>query len=139
MTKIFLDTNIWLRFLLQDNQQAKHCVDLIKAIESGWFKAYLSNIVLLEINYVLHKIYKIEKKQVAEDIKTLLKTRDITIIEQTNSKLALNYYSRTGIKYSDCLIASQINKNLILCTYDQDFTSFKNLSIKTPDQLLKLI
>lgn len=37
MTKIFLDTNVWLRFFLYDNDQFASVEKLITAIEEGKF------------------------------------------------------------------------------------------------------
>ena len=58
--KVFLDTNIWLRFILKDSKkQFLDTKKFIEQIEEGKFRAYTSAIVFLEINFVLSKIYKI--------------------------------------------------------------------------------
>lgn len=135
MTKIFLDTNVWLRYLLQDNRNSKSCGELIQAIEAGKFRPYTSTIVLLEINYVLTSLYKIPISRVAKDIRIITKTRNLTIIEKTNFPEALNLYQKTKIKLADCLIATQLPTNSILVTFDKDFKKVPKLAIQTPKYL----
>src|SRR3990167_4309159 len=106
MKKLFLDTNIWLRFILEDNEQAKDCRQLIIQIEAGKWRVYTSTIVLLEINYVLGSVYKIKQSQVIDDLEAILKTRNLTLIEKTNFVFALKLYRQTKVKLSDCLIAA---------------------------------
>lgn len=135
MKKLFLDTNIWLRFILEDNEQARVCRELITQIERGKWRVYTSTIVMLEINYVLSSVYKIKSKQVLEDLESILKTRNLTLIEKTNFSQALKFYRKSGIKLSDCLIASQLPPKMILVSYDQDFRKLP-VAIKTPAELI---
>lgn len=134
--KIFIDTNVWLRFLLADvERQYQECLALFSKIEEGKFKPYTSTVVVLEINYVLTSLLKIKKTSVLKDIKTILKTRNLTLIEKTNFEKALKIYQKTNIKFTDCLIASQLPITTILCTFDQEFRKIKNLKVATPYDL----
>lgn len=136
MRKVFLDSNIWLRFFVQDNAQFDSVQKLLSAIESGQYLPYTSAIVLLEITYVLKTAYKQSKNKVDEYLKSICATRNITIIDKTSKKAALRTLEENGIKFSDCLIASQIPKGEILVTFDRDFDKIKNVSSKTPAELL---
>ena len=135
MKKIFLDTNIWLRFILEDNNQAKDCRELITQIESGKWRVYSSTIVMMEINYVLSSVYKIKRGEVLNDLAAILKTRNLTLIEKTDFESALKFYRQYGIKLSDCLIATQLPKKMILVSYDQDFKKLP-VAVKTPKDLI---
>ena len=135
MKKLFLDTNIWLRFILEDNEQAKDCRELIAQVEAGKWRVYTSTIVMLEINYVLSSVYKIKRSEVLRDLEAILKTRNLTLIEKTDFNQALKFCRQFGVKLSDCLIAAQLPKKMILVSYDQDFKKLP-ITVKTPANLL---
>lgn len=134
--KVFLDTNIWLRFLTADNETLyQKCLSLFENIERGRIKPYTSTIVLLEIHFVLAKIYQISKENILKDLSVILKTRNLTLIEKTNFPKALHYYQKYQVKLADCLIASQLPKTTTLCTFDQEFKKIKEIKIATPQDL----
>lgn len=136
MIKIFLDSNIWIRYFLQDNSQFEEVDKLIIAIEEGKFSSYISAIVLLEICFVLQRYYKYPKNNLEPYLQAVLKLRNLTIIEKTNTSKALSYFHEHNTKFSDCLIASQIPKDMILVTFDKEFDKVKDISSKTPIELL---
>lgn len=134
--KVFLDTNIWLRFLTADNEALyQKCLSLFENIERGRIKPYTSTIVLLEIHFVLAKIYQISKENILKDLFVILKTRNLTLIEKTNFPKALYYYQKYQVKLADCLIASQLPKTTILCTFDQELRKIKEIKIAIPQEL----
>ena len=134
MTKIFLDSNIWLRYFLKDNNQFESVEKLLNSIEEGKYLPYTSSIVLMEIAFVLSRLYKKLNKEIITCLEAILETRNITILEETDSKIAFSYYKELGIKFSDCLIASQIPKDMIFITYDSDFPKIKSLNVKNPSE-----
>ena len=134
MTKIFLDSNIWLRYFLKDNNQFESVEKLLNSIEEGKYLPYTSSIVLMEIAFVLSRLYKKLNKEIITCLEAILETRNITILEETDSKIAFSYYKELGIKFSDCLIASQIPKDIIFITYDSDFPKIKSLNVKNPSE-----
>jgi predicted nucleic acid-binding protein len=137
MKKVFLDTNIWLRFLTADEpNQFQSCCQLLERIEEGKIRAYTSVIVLLEIIYTLTSYYKIARKQVIEDVKNLLATRNLILIEKTNFATSFDLFSKHQVKLADCLIATQVPKGALLCTYDQDFKKIKGVVSSTPQEIL---
>ncbi|MEK7127468.1 MAG: PIN domain-containing protein [Patescibacteria group bacterium] len=136
MRKIFLDSNIWLRFFLKDNDQFESTQKLIVATEEGRFKPYSSAIILLEVAYVLKSVYKLPAEKIIEMLDSICELRNVTIIEKTNSKMALKFMEKFNIKYSDCLIASQVKKDIILVTFDREFSKIKGLNCQTPSQIL---
>lgn len=138
MKKVFLDTNVWLRYLVADDAEAfEDCKKLIDLINQGKLRPYSSDIVFLEVNYVLLAFYEIEKDKVISDLNDLTKTRNLTLLEKTDFDQAMKLYEKTNIKLGDCLIASQIPEQVIFCSYDQDFKKFESLNWQTPQELLE--
>lgn len=138
MKKIFVDTNIWLRFLVADQQEKyEACKQLISLNEEGNFRGYTSTIVLLELAYTLSFFYKISKKEIIADIRVILATRNLTLIEKTDFPKSLLLYQKYNAKLADCLIATQLPKDVILCTYDRDFKKIKAIVSLAPEEIIK--
>lgn len=134
--KIFLDTNVWLRFYLKDERsQFESCQKIISQIEEGKFRAYTSSIVFLEISYVLRSVYSLPFNDVVKILESILEVRGITILNKTDTRQALDYYKKYKIKFTDCLIASQLPKDMILVSFDQDFSKIESINLKNPTNL----
>lgn len=138
MRKIFIDTNVWLRFLVADQKEKyEACRKLIELVEEGKIRTYTSTIVFLELIYTLASFYKIKQGQIMADIKDILSGRNLTLIEKTDFRKSLALYEKHKIKLADCLISTQLPKAVALCTYDADFKKIKNIISLTPDEVLQ--
>lgn len=135
--KIFLDTNFLLRFFLKDDPiQFEACKNLISQIEEGKFTVYTSGMVFLEISYVLKSIYKLPFSDVIDIMDSVFEIRGITIVEKTNTKLAFNFFKKYKVKFSDCLIVSQLPKKALLVSFDEELVKIKEIKVKNPQQIL---
>lgn len=138
MKKLFLDTNVILRFFLKDSKSQYQAVcKLFAEIEEGAFKPYTSSIVFLELNYVVRNIYKLPIEEVLEYIGAVKKMRGMTVIDKTDSDDAISLYKKYKIKLGDCFIASQLPKETMLLSYDADFKKIKEIRSQTPDEMLQ--
>lgn len=134
--KIFIDTNLWARFFIQDIQdQYEATKNLLALVEEGRFKIYTSTVVLLELQYILQKLYKLSFKEMIEVFEAIKRMRGITIIERTNFDLALQFYRKYKIKFTDCLIASQLPKNTVLVSFDEELSKIKEIKVKKPQEI----
>lgn len=130
-------TNILLRVFLKDiPSQFEQCQNLISDIETGKFQAYTSSIVFLESSYVLKGIYKIPFEEVLKILDAISDIRGLTIIEKTNTKKALEFYKAYKIKFTDCLIASQLPKDAILVSFDEELGKISEVTTKKPQDLI---
>ena len=138
MKKLFLDTNIFLRFFLRDNEnQYRDVCRLFAKIEEGNFKPYTSSIVFLELNYVVRNIYKLPIEEVLDYIRAVKEIRGMTVISKTSTDKAINLYKKYKIKLGDCFIASQLPDEAVLVSYDRDFKKIKEIKSQTPDEIFK--
>lgn len=134
MVKIFVETSVFMRFLTADDpQKFKDCVVFFEKIEQGKIRPYTSNIVILEILFLLTKLYKFPKAKVLRDLNQILSLRNITLIEKADTRRALKMFGQHNIKYADCLIITQIPPKTTLVTYDEDFAKLKAVKTATPD------
>lgn len=135
--KLFIDTNVWLRFFLGDvESQHQECVELFGKIERGNFRPYTSAIVILEIYYLLDKFYAVPTSTLWEFIEAVIETRNITIIDKTDTQSALALSKKSKRKVSDCFIVTQIPKGVTLCTYDDELKKLSNGAVKTPAEII---
>lgn len=134
MKKVLFDTNIWLRlFTDESSTQQEGAKKIITQVEQGKLLPYISNIILLEIAYTLKTFYKIKPNRVAEYLNTILQTRNLNIIEKTDSRKAYELFRKTRIKFTDCLIATQIKPGMKIITYDRDFVKLIPKQIAAPE------
>ena len=134
--KIFIDTSILIRFFTHDLQdKIVECERIFEIIKEGKIKPYISNVVYMELVFVLTRQYKFKKNIVVKALEDLLNIRNLTLIEKTNTKQALEFYKKNNIKYGDCLIATQVPKGVILVAYDKDFSKISSLKSITPAEI----
>ena len=139
MKKVFLDTNVFLRFFVpSDTEKHRASKELISYIEKGALRAYTSNIVFLECYYVLTSFYKTPRDQVVEIFTRISGMRNITIVEQSDTKQAIALWKQPSVKFMDCLIATQVGKGITLVTYDREFRKFPSLAVADPAEVLRV-
>ncbi len=134
--KIFLDTNVWLRFIVADNQkQYLASKNLITAIEAGKFKPYISNIVLLEIYYVLRSFYRVSKAKAINVLEKILQTREIVLLKKADMVQAIGWHQKYNLKLSDSLILTSLPKEVIFISWDKEFRKIPFLKAVTPEKI----
>ena len=139
MAKVFVDTSVFIRFLTKDDiEKYEDCREFLGKIEEGQIRPYISNIVVLEIQFVLIRGYKFPKKEVLKDIEEILSLRNLTLIERSDTKKALSLYKKYNIKYPDCLISLQCPEGAKIVTYDEDFAKLPGIHAAKPADFLKL-
>ncbi len=137
MIKVFLDTNIFLRFMVPENETSfQECERVASLAESGQLTPYTSSVVIQEIIYTLNRTYKFPRQEILSKLTLLFKLRNLTLLEKTNTPLAFTLFQKYNIKFGDCLIATQVPPKITICTYDPDFAKIPNLRSSTPSQLI---
>jgi predicted nucleic-acid-binding protein len=76
----FVDTNVFIRFFIKDDsEKAKGLQRLIHRARKGELTLYIIPVVVLEIVWVLEKVYKWPRRKVSELIQALLNTPELTL------------------------------------------------------------
>lgn len=131
---VFIDTNVFLRALVKEDEQAyQQCISFLKKTSEGKIKAITSTLVFLEINFVLLSFYKFPKEKVQQALESILDLPHLKIVDIFNMREAIEIYKETKIKFVDCLLASLLKKkDLKIVSYDLDFDKLnvKRLSPK---------
>lgn len=102
---IGLDTNVVIRYLMQDEpQQSARASAFIEQHLSTENPGYISLIVLVEIAWVLRSCYDIDREKIARTFRALLETRQLWIERADLVVRALRRYSENAADFSDALI-----------------------------------
>jgi predicted nucleic-acid-binding protein len=99
-----LDTNVLLRFLLQDDAaQAAAARRLIRAASESGTGLYVPVSVALELEWVLRSRFKMDKAAVVQTFFRLLETVELRFAAAGALEWALNRYEETGADFADCM------------------------------------
>ena len=123
---VFADTNILLRFILNDDVEMALMAK--SAIMSG--AIFVTTEVFAEVTYVLNRVYAIERNDIANillGLITLVSTDDTAVM-----KLAFSYYAETKLDFVDCILAAYHHVHgVAILTFDKKLNNF----IKRQDSL----
>jgi len=131
----YIDTNVFIRFFVRDDtEKAAGLERLIQKAREGELVLHIVPIVILEIVWVLEKVYKWPKQEVVELIKALLNTPELKVEMKNVVNQAVQLYEFTGIKFADALIACWVKKKggERICTYDKKHFKITGLAVEEP-------
>ncbi len=102
---IGLDTNILVRYIVQDEpQQAAAATRLIEGF-SPLAPGYVSTVALVETIWVLTVAYKTPKLEIISVIEGLLRSRELVVEDADIHHQALAAFQAAAIDYADAVIA----------------------------------
>ncbi|MGP8250420.1 MAG: PIN domain-containing protein [Terracidiphilus sp.] len=102
---IALDTNILVRFIVQDDpiqcRQTDELMATLSPSEPGW----ISFAVVMELVWVLTKIYRLGQPAIVPILTGLLDRDEFDIQHRATLQKALDLYRTQNADFDDCLIA----------------------------------
>jgi predicted nucleic acid-binding protein len=130
MSKNLLDTNIIIRFLVNDDpQKVKRIESLLRNKQN---KNILPDTIIAEIVWVLNSYYELDKGDIIEEILALTHVETV----ECNAFLihrALTIWGENNISYIDAYLAAVAELgNITLYSYDQKFKKLPLISVKEP-------
>jgi len=112
---IAIDTNVLVRFLVDDDKsQADIAEALIKTNQ-----VFVSRTVLLETEWVLRSVYRIDSSAVADVLEQLLEAENLVIEDAEQVSRAIEWY-KTGADFSDALHLA-VCGGVTMHTFDRGF------------------
>lgn len=139
MSKFFIDTNIFLRVLINEDENSfQECSSFLEAVKTNKYQAVTSSVILAEIVWTLLSFYSFTRIRVSQAIESILNLRGLQIIDNYNHQKSILLFSQKNIKYVDSLIASieEIQtKKWIVVSYDKDFDKLGVIR-KEPSQIV---
>ncbi len=134
---IFIDTNIFIRFLTQDDREKmRACFALLQRIKEGE-EATTSEVVIAEVAYVLSspRIYKLSHADVSARLRPILLLRRRKLPNKRRLLRALDLYNTYAqLDFEDCLTVAQLEQQepTTLISYDRGFDRVPGLVREEP-------
>jgi predicted nucleic-acid-binding protein len=122
MDECFVDTNVFLRFLTNDDpEKARRVEGLFKKAIAGKAQLQVSLLVIAEIVWTLESFYKLEKADIAEKVGTILNTPNLKCPEADSILEALDLYVTKNMDFIDAYHAVMLKDLGVkgIFTYDQ--------------------
>lgn len=121
--KHIVDTNVLVRFFVQDNSQLfEQSKKWFKKAETGKCKLYISVVVIAEVSYVLESVYKRNRVDIARVLEAFLEQ---TWFEVENREVLLSLWEdyTSGLHFVDSYLLawSKMNEGGIL-TFDRQLS-----------------
>lgn len=101
---IAVDTNVIARYVVRDDPaQTARAVRLLDA-RSAEDPAFVSRIALVELAWVLRKVYRYDRDSIGDVIERVLSTSALRVEEHETALAALAAYRTSAADYADCLM-----------------------------------
>ena len=103
-----VDTNVLVRFLVRDDEvQFEKARKLIKREVAAGRRVFISQLVLLETEWVLRSRYSLPKNLIIEAISRLLDATDVRFEDEPAIEEALFIWKEATADFADCLIGAK--------------------------------
>ncbi|MBQ3923409.1 MAG: PIN domain-containing protein [Spirochaetales bacterium] len=111
---VYTDANIFIRFIVNDNEIMADYAENLLLTES----VFILHEVLAEMVFVLNKVYHIERAEISEQLSDLLQFMETS--DKNVMLCALKFYGETKLDFVDCVLWAYNNqKNIEIVTFDK--------------------
>jgi len=126
MKELVLDTNIFIRYLIEDIPfQYKESRKIFEAIENGTLKGLVSILVVNETIWILENYYEIKRSVYIPKLLQIFALKNLKIIEIAKEVLSLILKSMEAsrLDFTDLYLLHTSKKEKI-ASFDKDLKSF---------------
>ena len=138
MSTQFVDTNIFIRYLTQDDaDKYQACYQLFKQAEQNQVSLNTSESVLAEVVFVLEsKHYATPRQQIKAALSRLLILPGLKIAHVNIYLRALALYVQHAIDFEDCLSVAHMERLRLreIVGYDRDFDKVQEIVRMEPQK-----
>ena len=130
---IGLDTNVLVRYVMQDDvKQSRQASSLIEAL-SGAEPGFLSVVAVAEFSWVLEACYGLSKTQQLSALEGLLRTKEFVVEDADIAWRAIRACRAGAGDVADCLIASagKAAGCSVVMTFDRNAAKHAGMALVT--------
>ena len=143
MNELFVDTNVFLRFLTEDiPKQAQAVEHLLQHAAAGEITLSTSTIVMAEIIWTLRSYYELSREEVRDKVLAILNTPGLKVENANIIALAMAVYVDKNIDFIDAYNALWMGEKDLdqVVTFDtKHFSRVEGIRAKTPEEALSAI
>lgn len=136
MKRCFVDTNLFIRYLTNDDPALADRVDqLLDDAAAGAIQLVTTELILAETVWVLESSYKMNNKQIAPLIRGIVATSGLEVINGDIVCQGLVLYELQNIDFVDAYCAALMEKHGIQDIYSYDrkhLSRIKGINRKEP-------
>lgn len=128
MEEKIIDTNIFLRHLLQDvPEQSQLATEFIRDMENGRVTGLVSILVINELIWIIEKYYQLKRSAYIPKLVQLLLIDQLKVIETKKETIVgvLQVMRRRKIDFTDIYL-NQIAKSGQIFSFDKDIRKLQN-------------
>ena len=132
--KLFVDTNIFLRFFLNDHKiQSPTTRKLFSEAKKRKVNLVTNCLIIAEIIFTLDSIYNFPKREIIEKIQAVLVFEGLEVLEKDILLQAISFYEKKNIDFIDAFVAAYALENKIgVCSFDHDYDKIKEIKRINP-------
>jgi len=133
--KYLLDTNVLLRFLLDDHPELSvAAARLFQQAADEKCLLILTDLGIAEAVWVLTSYYKLERQKVAESLAKFLLKAGVQCPSLEPVLDALSRFKATNCDFFDCYLAAQAaSSGVAIASFDSDLRKFEDASLWDPE------
>ncbi|MBW8350314.1 PIN domain-containing protein, partial [Bacillus sp. IITD106] len=119
MNKFLVDTNVLVRFIVEDDQSKYNSfINIVDKVDNGEISLIIPTIVIAECCWLLRSFYKFEKQLIKEHLVNVLEVDNIDPEEEVAIE-ALTLFAEKNVDFADALLSVKSRKNTPVLTWDK--------------------
>jgi len=130
MSRRFLDTNIFLRYLARDDEgKASAALALLMRVEQGEERVVTSAMVIFETIFTLEKSYGVPKTTIRERLENIISMRGLQLTDKALYYRALELYVDKNVSFADAYNSAfvQTRGESEIYSWDSDFDKVEGI------------
>jgi predicted nucleic-acid-binding protein len=100
-----LDTNVIVRFLMKDDAEQAALANMVFAELTTATPGFLCREVVVELVWVLQKMYRLPRTDIADAVEGLLGARELVVESADHVAVAVDRLRKGGVGFADQMIA----------------------------------
>lgn len=133
----FLDTNIIIRYLTQDNpDQSQRARKLFEEVEQGEITLATTEAVITETVHVLSSkaLYNLTRPDIRRHVSNILSLKGLKIAHKGSYLRALDIYASSNLDFVDALIVAHMERTGVttLMTFEKSFDKLPGITRQEP-------
>lgn len=129
MNTCFVDTNLFVRYLTDDDAEKSDRVEaLLSKASEGKVQLVTSDLVLVELIWVLESSYKMKPGEITPMIRAIMATPGLQVINAELISRALDHYENMNVDIVDAHIAALMKKMNITDVFSFDRKHLSRIS-----------